>query len=65
MVIGIESFKEKFKDYTDCYTVIGGAACDILMTDSLEFFMVDTSNNWRIIVYIKSKIKVKIFRYCI
>lgn len=27
MVSGIESFKEHFKDYTDCYTVIGGAAC--------------------------------------
>ena len=27
MVRGIESFAEKFKDYSDCYTVIGGAAC--------------------------------------
>jgi len=34
MVKGIESFREHFKDYTDCYTVIGGAACDILMTDA-------------------------------
>lgn len=34
MVIGMESFREKFKDYTDCYTVIGGAACDILMSES-------------------------------
>ena len=30
-VIGIESFKAKFHDYSDCYTVIGGTACDILM----------------------------------
>ena len=29
MVAGIESFREKFKDYADCYTVIGGAACYI------------------------------------
>ena len=33
MVRGIESFRTKFKDYADCYTVIGGAACDILMSE--------------------------------
>lgn len=33
MVIGIEKFKEKFKKYSDCYTIIGGAACDILMSE--------------------------------
>lgn len=38
MVKGIESFKEKFKDYTDCYTVIGGTACDILMTEANQEF---------------------------
>lgn len=38
MVIGIESFKEKFKDYTDCYTVIGGTACDILMAEEDQDF---------------------------
>lgn len=38
MVIGMDSFREKFKEYSDCYTVIGGAACDILMTAAdLEF----------------------------
>lgn len=32
------SFKEAFKEYTDCYTVIGGAACFILMDAAgLEF----------------------------
>ena len=31
MVEGIDSFRDKFRDYTDCYTVIGGAACNILM----------------------------------
>jgi len=30
----INSFIEKFKDYADCYTVIGGTACDILMTEA-------------------------------
>lgn len=28
------SFREAFKDYTDCYTVIGGSACYILMEDA-------------------------------
>lgn len=30
----MESFREKFKEYSDCYTVIGGAACDILMSEA-------------------------------
>ena len=34
MVIGMDSFREKFKDYSDCYTIIGGAACDILMAEA-------------------------------
>lgn len=34
MVEGIESFIERFKEYSDCYTIIGGAACDILMTEA-------------------------------
>ncbi len=34
MVKGIESFREKFKDFTDCYTVIGGAACDFLRKEA-------------------------------
>ena len=33
MVAGIESFRNKFRDYADCYTVIGSAACDILMSE--------------------------------
>ena len=31
MVIGLEAFREAFKGYEDCYTIIGGTACDILM----------------------------------
>ena len=34
MVKGLDSFREKFKDYTDCYTIIGGTACDILMAEA-------------------------------
>ena len=34
MVSGIETFREKFRDYADCFTVIGGTACDILMSEA-------------------------------
>ena len=34
MVAGMESFIQRFRDYWDCYTIIGGAACDILMTEA-------------------------------
>lgn len=34
MVSGFDSFKEKFKGYEDCYTIIGGTACDILMNEA-------------------------------
>ena len=34
MVAGMESFIKKFSDFTDCYTIIGGAACDILMSEA-------------------------------
>lgn len=34
MVVGIELFRDKLKGFEDCYTVIGGAACDILMSEA-------------------------------
>lgn len=34
MVVGIDSFREKFKEYTDYYTIIGGTACDILLSEA-------------------------------
>ena len=38
MVSGFDSFWEKFKGYEDCYTIIGGTACDILMNEAgLDF----------------------------
>ena len=38
MVIGLEVLREAFKDYEDCYTIIGGTACDILMSrQNLDF----------------------------
>ena len=38
MVRGINSFREWFRGYEEQYAIIGGAACDLLMTDEgLEF----------------------------
>ena len=36
------SFRDAFKDYTDCYTVIGGTACFILMEDAAQDFRATT-----------------------
>ena len=38
MVNGIDIFREHFDNYKDQYTVIGGFACDLLMSDAgLDF----------------------------
>ncbi len=38
MVNGFDLFKQHFRDYKDQYTIIGGFACDLLMTDAgLDF----------------------------
>jgi len=34
MIIGIDKFKEFFKDYPDSYIAIGGTACDIVIEDA-------------------------------
>lgn len=34
MVNGMDSFVRKFRDYADCYTIVGGTACDILMSEA-------------------------------
>ena len=34
MVTGFESFRAHFQGYEDCYTIIGGTACDILMSEA-------------------------------
>lgn len=38
MVDGIELFRNAFAKYPDCYTIIGGAACDILMSKTDNLF---------------------------
>jgi len=38
MVNGLKLFKERFQSFDDCYTVIGGTACSVLMENAtLEF----------------------------
>ena len=38
MVVGLERFKEWFESYKEQYVIIGGTACDLLMSDGgLEF----------------------------
>lgn len=34
MVVGLETFKEYFKDHQDCYLIIGGTACDIIIEEA-------------------------------
>ena len=38
MVKGFESFKSWFEGYEDCYTIIGGTACDLLMSEAGQDF---------------------------
>ena len=33
MVNGLDTFKEYFADFKDCYVLIGGSACDVYFTD--------------------------------
>ena len=38
MVKGLETFREHFANFTDCYLIIGGTACDLALTEAgLEF----------------------------
>ena len=32
-MVGLDIFQKTFKNFKDCYTIIGGAACDILMSE--------------------------------
>ena len=61
MVIGMESFREKFKDYTDCYTIIGGAACDIIMSENDTDFRATKDIDMILILEDKSQEFAKIF----
>jgi len=34
MVIGIEKFKDYFKEFPESYIIIGGTACDIVLAEA-------------------------------
>lgn len=34
MVVGLETFKDYFIEYQDCYLIIGGTACDIILEEA-------------------------------
>lgn len=38
MVMGVESFRQWFAEYTEQYTIIGGTACDLLMSEMVWIF---------------------------
>lgn len=61
MVAGIESFRKKFRDFSDCYTVIGGASCDILMEEADLDFRATKDIDLILILEDKSEEFVRIF----
>ena len=61
MVDGIESFIERFKEYSDCYTIIGGAACDILMTEADTDFRATKDIDMILILEARQQEFVKLF----
>ncbi|MNP98401.1 hypothetical protein D3C85_110180 [compost metagenome] len=34
MVVGLDTFRVHFKDFQDCYIIIGGTACDIILEEA-------------------------------
>ena len=62
MVTGMESFVQKFRDYADCYTIIGGAACDILMTEADTEFRATRDIDMILIMEARYRKFVKVFR---
>lgn len=61
MVIGMDSFRERFKEYTDCYTIIGGAACDIIMAENGTKFRATKDVDMILILEERSKEFAKVF----
>lgn len=45
-VIGLDDFAKYFEGYEDCYTIIGGAACEILMSQTPVDFRTGSLRMW-------------------
>lgn len=61
MVDGMESFVREFRNYADCYTIIGGAACDILMTEADTEFRATRDIDMILIMEARYREFVKVF----
>ena len=61
MVAGMESFIRKFREYGDCYTFIGGAACAILMAEAETDFRATRDIDMILIMEARQQEFVKIF----
>ena len=61
MVTGLESFTGKFAGYSDCYTIIGGTACDILMSEADLDFRATKDIDMILIMEARYKEFVKLF----
>lgn len=35
MVIGLDKFREAFRNFSDNYVIIGGTACDVVLRDTV------------------------------
>ena len=50
MVNGLRVFKERFQSFEDCYTVIGGTACSILMESAALTFRATQDSDMIVLV---------------
>ena len=64
MVNGIDIFREHFDNYKDQYTVIGGFACDLLMSDAGLDFRQTVDIDMVIIVKILLNVSLLCTYYC-
>ena len=69
MAIGIDIFKERFANYSDQYTIIGGMACELLMNEAALDFRatrdIDMVLNLNIRVILHQFILMTIFQACL
>ena len=62
MVTGIDSFKEWFKGSEEQYAIIGGTACDILMTEEGLDFRATKVRVCRIFIGLVTQLQISILQ---
>lgn len=60
-ITGFQKFQEHFKDFPDCYTIIGGTACDILMQNVNTTFRATKDIDMILLLEARSEDFVKAF----